>query len=286
MPLTLLSLVAAPLLAMPQTATQGDAQATEASHTTFSNLQRALTDRRTKWMTAYRKATPEARAKLGPYPSVNDFLDRAWKLVDPDPTTTTAGDVLCWIVSQHAKAEASNRALALLQKHHLAHDDLGTVCASLQYQITPQVEGFLRAANDSSPSAEIRNQALYALARVLMRRAGSIDSLKMLHGKERDERIQAYKSYYGPKTVVILEKEDSKQLRKQAEKYLDQLVATADDTGKGSIVARAKRDLYELRNLAIGMKAPEITGQDVDGVEFKLSDYLGKVVVLDFWGDW
>jgi hypothetical protein len=39
-------------------------------------------------------------------------------------------------------------------------------------------------------------------------------------------------------------------------------------------------------NLAIGREAPEIEGNDVDGVAFKLSDYRGKVVVLDFWGHW
>jgi hypothetical protein len=32
--------------------------------------------------------------------------------------------------------------------------------------------------------------------------------------------------------------------------------------------------------------APEISGQDLDGAPFKLSDYRGKVVLLDFWGDW
>lgn len=36
----------------------------------------------------------------------------------------------------------------------------------------------------------------------------------------------------------------------------------------------------------VGNQAPEITGEDIDGVAFKLSDYRGKVVVLDFWGDW
>ena len=36
----------------------------------------------------------------------------------------------------------------------------------------------------------------------------------------------------------------------------------------------------------IGNQAPDITGADIDGVPFKLSDYRGKVVVLDFWGDW
>lgn len=36
----------------------------------------------------------------------------------------------------------------------------------------------------------------------------------------------------------------------------------------------------------IGKIAPDITGNDLDGVEFKLSDYRGKVVALYFSGDW
>jgi len=36
----------------------------------------------------------------------------------------------------------------------------------------------------------------------------------------------------------------------------------------------------------IGQPAPEIVGADIDGVPFRLSDYRGKVVVLDFWGHW
>jgi hypothetical protein len=36
----------------------------------------------------------------------------------------------------------------------------------------------------------------------------------------------------------------------------------------------------------VGKPAPEIEGEDVDGARFKLSDYRGKVVMLDFWGHW
>ena len=36
----------------------------------------------------------------------------------------------------------------------------------------------------------------------------------------------------------------------------------------------------------IGDIAPPIVGTDVNGVRFRLSDYRGKVVLLDFWGDW
>lgn len=44
--------------------------------------------------------------------------------------------------------------------------------------------------------------------------------------------------------------------------------------------------VFKLTHLREGMVAPDIVGEDFDGAEFKLSDYRGKVVVIDFWGDW
>jgi cytochrome oxidase Cu insertion factor (SCO1/SenC/PrrC family) len=38
--------------------------------------------------------------------------------------------------------------------------------------------------------------------------------------------------------------------------------------------------------LQVGRVAPDIEGEDIDGEKFKLSDYRGKVVLLDFWGHW
>jgi AhpC/TSA family len=49
---------------------------------------------------------------------------------------------------------------------------------------------------------------------------------------------------------------------------------------------RAKGAIFEAENLQVGMVAPEITGPDQEGNTFKLSEYRGKVVVLDFWGFW
>ncbi|MEM8883062.1 MAG: hypothetical protein AAGD14_03245 [Planctomycetota bacterium] len=56
--------------------------------------------------------------------------------------------------------------------------------------------------------------------------------------------------------------------------------------GRFTVGEKADGDLYEARHLAVGKKAPDIEGEDVDGVAFKLSDYRGKVILLDFWGDW
>ena len=55
---------------------------------------------------------------------------------------------------------------------------------------------------------------------------------------------------------------------------------------KSTFGKRAAGTVYEVRHLQVGMKAPDIVGKDTDGVTFKLSDYKGKAIMLDFWGDW
>jgi hypothetical protein len=77
-----------------------------------------------------------------------------------------------------------------------------------------------------------------------------------------------------------LAKEAEAVLKRAAEKYGD--VKTSNKT----VGDLAKAELFEARHLGMGKEAPEIEGEDIDGKKFKLSDYRGKVVVLDFWGHW
>ncbi len=56
---------------------------------------------------------------------------------------------------------------------------------------------------------------------------------------------------------------------------------------KVSELVAGQMKMLEIRSrVAIGKVAPDIEGPDIDGEKFKLSDYRGKVVMLDFWGDW
>ncbi len=52
------------------------------------------------------------------------------------------------------------------------------------------------------------------------------------------------------------------------------------------LTAEIERTLQETLGVEVGRVAPDIVGRDLDGVAFRLSDYRGRVVVLDFWGDW
>ena len=53
-----------------------------------------------------------------------------------------------------------------------------------------------------------------------------------------------------------------------------------------SWAGRADAFLFELDNLQIGKVAPDFETTDEAGVKWKLSDYRGKVTVVDFWGIW
>jgi len=75
---------------------------------------------------------------------------------------------------------------------------------------------------------------------------------------------------------------DSPEYRAAKETLLGIAKATED----ASLRTRIEGLVAGREQLTIGGTAPDIVGQDLDGVEFRLSDYRGKVVLLDFWGDW
>ncbi len=51
-------------------------------------------------------------------------------------------------------------------------------------------------------------------------------------------------------------------------------------------VVRPEREKFDSAGTVVGDPIKEIVGEDVDGVPFSLSEYRGKVTMIDFWGDW
>jgi hypothetical protein len=75
---------------------------------------------------------------------------------------------------------------------------------------------------------------------------------------------------------------DSEEFRAAKAEVLAALEGVEDDYLSSD--ARNKIDVRE--RFSLGMVAPDIEGIDLDGTAFKLSDYEGKVLFVDFWGDW
>jgi hypothetical protein len=69
----------------------------------------------------------------------------------------------------------------------------------------------------------------------------------------------------------------------EGRKLMDQLIASHPDT---KYAASARGVILEAEHLQVGMLAPDFAIADESGLEWKLSDYRGKVAVIDFWGYW
>lgn len=71
--------------------------------------------------------------------------------------------------------------------------------------------------------------------------------------------------------------------KQEARKLFDKLKTNYSSS---AYAKQADGALFELDNLQIGKAAPDFEAKDIDDKAFRLSDYRGKVVVIDFWGFW
>jgi hypothetical protein len=191
-----------------------------------------------------------------------DYCARALRLAEDNPKAPCAVKALTWVIDiGFADKPTEEKAVSLLLADHFDSDQLGRICPQLAESHTPQNLARLRRLMDKSPHKSVQAIACLSLAEYFKDQATP-------NGKPAPA--------------------DADKLRRDAEALLERVLAKYPDVqSDGQKLAKtAQASLFELRNLALGMVAPEIQGEDVDGHKFKLSDYRGKVVLLDFWGNW
>jgi hypothetical protein len=177
-----------------------------------------------------------------------------------------------------------HQALAQLTRDHATSDQLDPIVLRLTYQPSQAVEAFLRAVVDKNPKDELKGKATYGLGAMLQQAAGYAREIPKQ--PDLEQRIEAA---FGKKTAEWLRDVDADRLDKEAEELFETAADKFADVpmyGEQRLGDAAKGQLFEIRNLGIGKTAPDIEGDDLDGTPFKLSDYRGKVVVIDFWGNW
>jgi hypothetical protein len=241
--------------------------------------QKAMND----FMAVYQKATTdEERSKLfqSSYPQPQTYVARFMEIADSAPDDPTAVDALVWVVRNGRSGPDVTRAIDRLVAGHAGSPKVGSLASSLVYSQTPAAEKLLRLILEKNTDHNSQGQACLALGRYLNRKAEMARNLK-----EDPSRAKLYEPVFGP---GVLSRSDPDALAREAEKMFERTVKEFGDIslGRNTLGASAKSELNEIRNLGIGKPAPEINGEDIDGTPFKLSDYKGKVVVVDFWGDW
>jgi hypothetical protein len=186
-----------------------------------------------------------------------------------------------WPVELVGNDDASVRAFTLLLRDHIRSDKLGSVCQRISFGFRQEYETFLRAVLQKNPHAQVQAQSCLALAHFLNNRLQRLDLVK-----EQPELAREFENLFGEAYLKTLQRQDRDQVIKEAETLFELAVTKYGDVkipGGPVVGEKAKAALFEIRNLVIGREAPDIQGMDQDGVAFKLSDYRGKVVLLDFW---
>jgi hypothetical protein len=189
-----------------------------------------------------------------------------------------------WPVELVGKDEASSRAFAILQRDHIQSDKLGPVCQRISFGFCKEYETFLRLVLEKSPHREVQAQACLALAHFLNNRLQRLDLLK-----EQSDLAKEFADLFGKDYLEELRRQDRGKATKEAEAFFEQAAekyADVKSTDNGTIGDKARMELFEMRHLVVGKEAPEIEGEDQDGKRFKLSDYRGKVLLLDFWSEY
>jgi len=168
-------------------------------------------------------------------------------------------------------------------REYIESEKIATVVQSLVYSYTAKGNELMRAAIDKSPHPEVKGQASMALAQSLQTQVRLAETMRA-----DPEQAEQYEGFLGKEMTQHLLNADLKKITKESEDLLERVIEKYGEFQhwRGTLGKAAEGALFEIRNLAIGKVAPDIEGEDIDGAKLKLSDYRGKVVVLDFWGNW
>ncbi len=244
--LTLLGSLAVPR-ALGVAASNAESENSAAAADQYQKILKDFQTAQQKFMTAYQAASTDAERQKLTYPNSADYARRMLEVAEKNPASPAAVDALVWVAVNDYYGPNGAKALKELQQNHIESEQLGPVCQRVVYSSSDETEKFLRAVLEKNPHKNVQAQACMALARFL----------RSKNPPEAERLFNRVSEQYGDTPAY-----------------------------RGTLADAAKAELYEMHNLVVGKVAPEIEGEDVDGKTFKLSDYRGKVVVLDFWGDW
>ncbi|HEY2584814.1 MAG TPA: redoxin domain-containing protein [Tepidisphaeraceae bacterium] len=195
-------------------------------------------------------------------PKPHPYAQKAMALAIENPSDPAAADALLFVVEITSRGNVSSEdarlqteAIDQLSRDHVDDPRIANVFSIFQYSPSRAGDKLMRLAAEKSKSRDVRGSAIFWVAQSIKRSSEQTGDAQQLA--------------------------EAKKLYKQvAAEYADV------KSGDATLGERATANLFQVENLAIGKTAPEITGKDANGKPLKLSDYRGKVVVLDFWGDW
>ncbi len=202
-----------------------------------------------------RARTPQEQEELfktqSPRPK---YAERFLRIADSERKTTAGFQALFFACQMHLPGGDDGhlkRVVERLGEDHLADRGLHLLFRQLAGSGHAVSAAFLTKALEQNPHRQVQGAACYFLANWLL-----------AQGKPEQNA------------------EALRLLERCAKDFADVKV------DGGALGPLALRDGFRARFLSVGAKAQEIQGNDVEGKPLKLSEFRGKVVLIDFFADW
>lgn len=189
------------------------------------------------------------------------------KIVEENPKDDVAFDAVAFILEKGVPFGITggdyDKALDIVTEHHAANAKVKNILPTVMGSGAAG-EKLLKAVSEKATDKEAKATALFIRGFMISRK--------------------------------LDDEEDEKQLAllvKQATDFFEQAKKLAPDTKLGksnSTIGQYATDEIEGLKAAtvigVGKPAPEVASKLLDGKAVKLSDYKGKVVILDIWATW
>ena len=203
------------------------------------------------------------------------------ELVEKSEEPAEKVDMLLWMDENGSEANSEKARNELLTNHLDSEKISGLIESMLRIPPSADSEEALRSMIAESPHDSVKAAATVGLSKMLK----SLNRLEDMDERSRERYTEIIGEEFVAKwTPEAIKKESDVLLNSLLENYADVPV-------EGSRTNETYGDMIEgmmfaKEHLEIGTTAEDIVAEDLDGEEFRLSDYRGKVVVIDFWGDW
>jgi hypothetical protein len=205
------------------------------------------------------------------YDTQKKYAAMAIAFAKENPKDDVAFDAIQLAISAGQGNESSKSAIGLLMAHHVENPKLADRIAMFSRDSSKDTESFLHAVMARNPEKTAKGRAAYFL-------------LQLLANKIENTKSDAVASTFEKEATVLLKRMETE--------FAEVPLTTVPPNSKvkprllGKLAATEAKGIANIKNLKVGKPIPEIEGPDMDGKTFKISDYKGKVVLLDFWGHW
>jgi hypothetical protein len=189
---------------------------------------------------------------------------RLLELARKQPQDPAAFGALKSVIDMGGSPKDRKEVLKLLAEHHAKTAGIGDLAMQLAYDEDPSAVAFLEDVSKRNSNHDDQGKVLFVLGMIRKNKAANDDT-------KEEERARATA-------------EATKAFEAVRDKFAD--VKTGRGRTLGKMAAGYIVGLKNIERLHVGKEAPDIEGQDLDGKPFKLSDYRGKVIFLDYWAHW